>query len=117
MMPVSSNARVFRATSQPASLAKAHVATIADDDAEVLHLHIDDIGPTHATVLNGKGGKSRRVPLTAELRADLVKRASGRHGFIFADPKPGKVPTQEATSVAYGRLAKKLGLKGVSHHV
>jgi hypothetical protein len=85
--------------------------------SEVLHLHIDDIGPSHATVLNGKGGKSRCVPLTAEVRADLVKRAGTRNGFIFADPTTGNVPTQEATSVAYGRLAKKLGLKGVSHHV
>ena len=42
--------------------------------SEVLHLHIDHIGPSHATVLNGKGGKSRQVPLTAELRADLIKQ-------------------------------------------
>ena len=41
-MPVSSSARVFRAISQPASLAKAHVATIADDDV-VEHVHADQL--------------------------------------------------------------------------
>jgi integrase len=84
--------------------------------SEVLNLHIQDIGPTHATIVHSKSGKARRVPLTTELRADLLRRAHS-NGFIFGRPDTGKVPTQEATSVAFGRLAKKIGLDGVSHHV
>ena len=49
-MPVSSSARVFRAISQPASLAKAHVTAIADDDV------VEDV---HADQLSGVDQSSR----------------------------------------------------------
>ena len=64
--------------------------------------------------MQSKNGKRRRVPLTTELRAELVKRAHSG-GYIFGQGKDGVPPTQAATSVAFARLAKKLN--GVSHHV
>jgi integrase len=43
--------------------------------SEVLNLRLDDLGPDYATILQTKNGKTRRVPLTPELRAALVAHA------------------------------------------
>jgi len=64
----------------------------------------------------GENGKTRRVPLTPELRAELVAHAH-KSGFIFGEGKAGKPPRQEAVSVAFGRLMRSIGLDGVTHHV
>jgi integrase len=63
-----------------------------------------------------KSGKSRKVPLTSELKGELVTHAHKR-GFIFGQGKEGKPPRQEAISVAFGRLMRDIGLEGVTHHV
>jgi hypothetical protein len=68
------------------------------------------------TILQTKNGKTRRVPLTPELRAELVAHAH-KSGFIFGEGKQGRPPRQEAVSVAFGRLMRSIGLEGVTHHV
>ena len=83
--------------------------------SEALALRRDDIGPTYATVVRSKSGRSRRVPLTGELRADLLARCHAK-GFVFGQDTDGAPPTQEATSVAFTRALRALGLTGVSHH-
>jgi integrase len=83
--------------------------------SEALALRRDDIAPTHATVVRSKSGRSRRVPLTSELRADLLARCHAK-GFVFGLGADGTPPTQEATSVAFTRALRLLGLSGVSHH-
>src|ERR1051325_10779725 len=84
--------------------------------SEVLNLRRGDIGPTHATVLRAKNGRARKVPLTAELREELLKR-SHSSGFIFGQGEKGVPPTQALITVQFGRLMKRIGLNGVSHHV
>lgn len=83
--------------------------------SEALRLRREDIGATTLTVVNSKSGQSRRVPLTAELRADLLARCHTL-GFVFGVGKEGQPPTQEATSVAFTRALRALGLSGISHH-
>jgi integrase len=83
--------------------------------SEALALRRDDIGPTYATVVRSKSGRSRRVPLTSELRADLLARCDAR-GFVFGLSADGSPPTQESTSVAFTRALRALGLSGISHH-
>jgi integrase len=84
--------------------------------SEVLNLRREDIGPTYATVVQSKSGKARKVPLTPELRTDLFERAH-KGGFIFGQGEDGNPPTGAVISVAFGRLMRKIGLSGVSHHV
>ncbi len=50
--------------------------------SEVLNLRVEDLGPDYATIVQAKNGRSRRVPLTPELRAELLKHAHKR-GYIF----------------------------------
>lgn len=83
--------------------------------SEALALRRDDIGPTYAPVVHSKSGRSRRVPLTGELRADLLARCH-KSGYIFGVGKNGQPPTQQATSVAFTRALRALGLSGISHH-
>lgn len=85
--------------------------------SEVLALRHEDIGPTFATVIQSKSGKPRRVPLTPELRADLLARCHAASGYVFGLGKAGVPPTAAAVSVAFARLAASLNLTGVSHHV
>jgi integrase len=59
-----------------------------------------------------KGGKWAQAAVTPELSELLLKRADPKTGWVFG-PKP---PTQAATSVAYTRLFRRLGISGVSHH-
>ena len=84
--------------------------------SEVLNLRVEDLGPDYATILQTKNGRIRRVPLTPELRADLVAHAH-RKGYIFGQARNGKPPRQEAVSVAFGRLMRSIGLDDVTHHV
>jgi integrase len=84
--------------------------------SEVLNLRVEDLGPDYATIVQTKSGKSRRVPLTSELKAELLKHAH-RGGYIFGQGKDGKPPHQGAVSVAFGRLMRQIGLAGVTHHV
>jgi integrase len=83
--------------------------------SECLALRCEDIGPTFATVVNSKNGRSRRVPLPPELRVDLLKRCH-KSGAVFGVGKAGEPPTQEATSVAFTRALRTLKLSGISHH-
>ena len=84
--------------------------------SEVLNLRREDIGATDLVVLQTKNGKTRKVPLTPELRIELLTHSRG-NGFVFGQGEKGEPPTQAAISVAFGRLMKKIGLPGVSHHV
>jgi integrase len=84
--------------------------------SEVLRLRVEDLRPDYATILQTKNGKTRRVPLTPELRAALVAHAH-KKGYIFGQGREGKPPRQEAISVAFGRLMRSIGLDDVTHHV
>ncbi len=84
--------------------------------SEVLRLRVEDIGPSYAAIVNSKNGSARKVPLTPELRTDLLKRAH-KSGYVFGQGEKGEPPTQATVSVAYGRLMRRIGLSDVSHHV
>ena len=81
-----------------------------------MNLRREDIGPALATIVRSKTGKARRVPLTAELRADLLSRCARVSGYVFGQGKNGTPPNAAAISVAFSPLTKALGLTGVSHH-
>jgi integrase len=83
--------------------------------SEALNLRREDLGADSATIVRGKGGKGRRVPLSPELQADLLERCHAS-GYIFGRGKHGAPPRAAAVSVAFARLAKRLGLAGISHH-
>jgi integrase len=83
--------------------------------SEALNLRREDIGPTYATIVNSKSGHSRRVPLTPELRADLLARCH-TSGYVFGQDKEGTPPKTAAISVSFSRLTRALGLHGISHH-
>jgi integrase len=65
--------------------------------SEVLNLRIEDLGQDYATIVQTKNGKTRKVPLTPELRAELVKHAH-KSGFIFGQGKDGKPPRQRRSA-------------------
>ncbi len=84
--------------------------------SEALNLQREDIGPTFATVVYGKNGRMRHVPLTAELRSDLLQRAH-TSGWIFGEDRyEGQPPTQSAVTIAFCRLMRRLNVQGASHH-
>jgi integrase len=84
--------------------------------AVALNLRREDVGSTFAVIVHSKTGKPRRVPLSSELRADLLARCHPS-AFVFGqDEKKGKSPTPAAVSVAFARLARALALPGLSHH-
>ena len=85
--------------------------------SEVLTLKREDIGATFVTVIRIKGGRMLKVPITSELRSELLARAHPS-GFVFGENRyDGTPPTQAAVTVAFGRLMRKIGLPAVSHHV
>lgn len=86
------------------------------DFPRLLNLRVEDLGPDYATIVQTKSGNSRRVPLTSELKTELIKQAH-KSGYIFGQGKDGKPPQQAAISVAFGRLMRDIGLQGVTHHV
>ena len=58
-----------------------------------------------------------KVPITSELRSELLARAHPS-GFVFGEDRyDGKPPTQAAVTVAFERLTRKIGLPAVTHHV
>jgi len=57
------------------------------------------------------------VPLTDELRTDLLARAHAKSGCVFGLGDEGLPPTQAAASVQYSRLMTAIKMPGVSHHV
>jgi integrase len=83
--------------------------------SECLALRRDDIGSTYATIVRSKSGRARQVPLTPELRADLLKRCHAS-GYVFGVGKDGTPPKAAAVSVAFARLAASLKVPGISHH-
>ena len=84
--------------------------------SDVLRLRAEDIGPTFATVVHSKNGRRRHVPLTAELRSDLLQRAHAS-GWIFGEDRyEGQPATQSAVTIAFCRLMRRLNVQGASHH-
>src|SRR5262249_4546871 len=83
--------------------------------SETLNLRREDIGHSHATIVNSNSGQSRRVPLTPELRADLLARCH-KGGYVFGLADDGRPLKAAAVSVAFCRLARALKLTGISHH-
>jgi integrase len=75
----------------------------------------DDIGSTYLMNVRSKSGRARQVPLTPELRADLLARCHAS-GYVFGVGKEGEPPKAAAVSVAFTGLAASLKLPGVSHH-
>jgi integrase len=63
--------------------------------------------PADLTVVQSKSGKARRVPLTPELRADLLARCHATSGFVFGLGKAGHPPTAAAVSVAFARWPRR----------
>ena len=84
--------------------------------SEALALRREDVGASWIVVVQSKAGQSRRVPITPELRADLLARCH-KAGAIFGFGPKGRPPTAAAVSVAFARLARRLNLPGISHHV
>ena len=83
----------------------------------MLSLRVEDFGADFVTVVRTKGGRMLKVPITSELRSELLARAHPS-GFVFGqDRYDGKPPTQSAVTVAFGRLLRKIELPGVTHHV
>src|SRR5206468_6909910 len=81
--------------------------------SECLALRRDDIGSTYLTIVRSKSGRARQVPLTPELRADLLARCHAS-GSVFGVGTEGEPPKAAAVSVAFARLAAALKLPGVS---
>ena len=66
--------------------------------------------------LHLKNGRMRRVPLTPELRCDLLSRAHC-DGWIFGEDRcEGGPASQSALTIAFRRLMRGLGIDGASHH-
>ena len=84
--------------------------------SEVLNLRTSDIKGDHLVLPNTKGNKVLKVPVTAQLRRDLVTRAH-RSGFVFGqDRYEGRPAKQAAVTHAFRRTMKRLGIKDASHH-
>src|SRR4051812_36825956 len=83
--------------------------------SEALALRREDVGQSSLAVLQSKNGRSRRVPVTPELRAELLEHCHGS-GYAFGQGKKGRPPQAAAVSVAFSRLSKELELDGISHH-
>ena len=83
--------------------------------SEGLSLRREDFESTAVMIVNSKAGKARRVPLTPELRTALLARCH-KSGYVFGVGERGEPATQEATSVAFTRAIRALGLSGISHH-
>jgi integrase len=82
--------------------------------SELLSLRREHIGASWIEIRR-KGGRVERIAVSPELRTALLARAH-RNGFIFGEGRTGEPATQEATSVRFTRLMRRLELSGVSHH-
>ena len=83
--------------------------------SEILNLRVEDIQDDHITLTYTKGDRLRKVPITPALRYDLLTRAHPSGSVFGVDPDGGP-PKGTTVSVTFRREAKRLGLKGVSHH-
>ncbi len=83
--------------------------------SEALRLRREDIGAKSVTIVQSKSGRSRRVPVTPELRGLLLARCHAA-GYVFGLGTKGEPPQTAAISVAFTRLIRALKLRGISHH-
>src|SRR5206468_9328013 len=70
--------------------------------SECLALRRDDIGSTYLTIVRSKSGRARQVPVTPELRAELLARCHASD-CVFGVGKEGTPPKAAAVSVAFAR--------------
>ena len=83
--------------------------------SEAVYLRVDDIRDDHLVLVRTKNNRVRKVPIAAALRRDLMKRAHAS-GYVFG-LNPAGMPVKDGMiSVKFRRVAKRLGLEGVSHH-
>ncbi len=83
--------------------------------SEILNLRVEDIKNDHITLVYTKNNRIRKVPITQSLKQALLARAHSS-GFVFGRDPEGVPRRGEIVSVQFRRLAKRLGLSGVSHH-
>ena len=83
--------------------------------SEMLNLRVEDIKEDHVTLVYTKNNRVRKVPITQSLKEALLARAHSS-GFVFGRNTDGMPTRVEIVSVQFCRLAKRLGLAGVSHH-
>ena len=81
----------------------------------MLNLRVEDIKEDHVTLVYTKNNRVRKVPITQSLKEALLARAHSS-GFVFGRNTDGMPSRVEIVSVQFCRLAKRLGLAGVSHH-
>jgi integrase len=84
--------------------------------SEALALRREDIGPTSVTVIQGKSGRARQVPISVAMRAGLLARCHAS-GSVFGVGKAGTPPRSGTVSWRFARLTTGLGVPGLSHHV
>jgi integrase len=80
--------------------------------SEVLGIRKEHIGSSWVEVRR-KGGKVDRVAITPDLRQALLARTNPRAGWVFGPHQR----RQEVVSAEFTRRFRRLGLRGVSHHV
>jgi integrase len=80
--------------------------------SEVLGIRKEHIGSSWVEVRR-KGGKVDRIVITPELREALLAQAHPRTGWVFG-PRQRR---QEVVSARFTYEFRKIGLRGVSHHV
>ena len=83
--------------------------------SEILNLRVEDIKQDYITLIYTKGNRVRKVPITESLKQALLDRAHVS-GHVFGCDPGGSPKRVEIVSVQFRRLAKRLGLDGVSHH-
>ena len=84
--------------------------------SEVLNLTTADIKNDYLVLTKTKTNKVLKVPVTSELRRDLLRRAH-RSGYVFGEDRyEGDPAKRTAITHAFRRTMKRLGIKGASHH-
>lgn len=63
-----------------------------------------------------KGGRVQRVPVTPELRTELLARVHGVSGLVFGEGARGHAPTQQTASNRVLRALANAGIPDASHH-
>ena len=84
--------------------------------SEALNLRTDDIKDTYLVLTRTKNNRVRKVPITADLRRELVGRAH-RGGHVFGEDRHGGRPAKQAAMThAFRRTMRSLGIGEASHH-
>ena len=84
--------------------------------SEVLNLKRCDVKDDYLVLIKTKNNNVLRVPVTYELRRDLLARVH-RSGFVFGqDRYDGRPATRAAVTHAFRRTMKRLGIIDASHH-